>query len=589
MLSSSIEELVEDNDAYLSKIWIKFSKNIKEIIINSFQKIYNNAKKGNIYILFNFLLETSEISKKIVKNKYLEALETNVHIDINASNSSEEDILNAQVNYKQKLAYKAGWTVNIAGNNEFSQLSIECLTWSQSTGTTFRVWLGWAEVCHKGHKLKQNKEHSKRFICSWGISQKYNDRDEIIFYWKLLKDEYKDMWYKRKEFETGDRQSQSKSYINDDSNKSDRLRFESDEISNSIDLDNKDDNFISSNNMKNDEMFEKELLNYTTSEFIKDLIYALEMSELGNNSSNYLEDDIDYFRYDESMKRYIHLYEYIILLAQGIWRPGLIEILTKSENSNDKFTRKVFVWLSSIIQGDFENYLQNWKELFTKLKVKEGSGSKITQKAVKLMMLVHSSTHYTEANEISGVKDEYQKLFKDLFPQHYKSIMLLHKLVSLGSAKISKIFLSKSKETQTEEDKENILMYDTHIEELLVRNLCLDKNNFEWISALTRTSAKEISGLDYICEWYDVSKTKRNVYKAILTKDEIYIKQLFESISNGINYEITDSIWNILKGDFNAVGDIIIKQINSYAKDNKDFIITNDEKEKGKLFYNITK
>lgn len=148
------------------------------------------------------------------------------------------------------------------------------------------------------------------------------------------------------------------------------------------------------------------------------------------------------------------------------------------------------------MQGDFHYFLKYCKGLMKSLNVKEGSGSSFTQKAARLLMLCYGYTNYTEIDEISGVKNEYERMFRELFPKKYSTIMLLHKLATLTDEELISLFTYKtktSKSTKTEKE-----YYKRLIKDFMYKRLELDQNSVEWIGALTRICVGDESGVDFI-------------------------------------------------------------------------------------------
>ena len=310
--------------------------------------------------------------------------------------------------------------------------------------------------------------------------------------------------------------------------------------------------------------------NYLPEDFIIDLVISLkyDWSKMTYACPDLLKNH--FYTYDESLWRYVHLYEHIILLASGFWRPGLIKMISEYGYCNTVYPKdeyyysgsyKSFVWIVSLMQGDFENYLKYWKPFLISLGVKEGAGSTFLQKAARLLMLCYSYTHFTEANEISGVRDEYERMMRELFPKKYKTIMLLHKLTTLSGERLISIFLSKnasSNNAKTNRDKE---LYIRWVEGLLLKSLELDNGSVEWIGALIKVWMGDVSGLDYICKVYDISSSKVNIYKAIWSNDPTVIFPLFETIKDEIPLDVCEAIFNILNGSSEAVWDLILKKI----------------------------
>ena len=172
------------------------------------------------------------------------------------------------------------------------------------------------------------------------------------------------------------------------------------------------------------------------------------------------------------------------------------------------------------MQGDFEYFLKYCKDFLIAQGVKEGLGSTYLQKAARLLMLCYSYTQYTELNEISGVKDEYERMMRELFPKNYQAISHIHKLSSLKGDRLVSVFMSKNAGPEDSKLSYDNILYERCVEGLLIKNLKLDNGSIEWIGALVKVCMGEVSALDYICKAYDIPSTKINIYKAILSSDQ---------------------------------------------------------------------
>ena len=191
---------------------------------------------------------------------------------------------------------------------------------------------------------------------------------------------------------------------------------------------------------------------------------------------------------------------------------------TDLDYSNSYYTS--FVCIVALMQGDFEYFLKYCKDFFKIPDDKEESGSTYLKEAARLLMLCYSYTQYTELNEISGVKDEYLRMLKELFPNNYQAISHLHKLSSLNRDKLASIFINKNTGLKNSKDDYDKKLYEGCVKELFTNNLKLDDNSVEWIEALIKVCMREVSALDYICKVYNISSTQVKIYKAILSNDQ---------------------------------------------------------------------
>ena len=144
-----------------------------------------------------------------------------------------------------------------------------------------------------------------------------------------------------------------------------------------------------------EEEFDAFVNNYSTSNFIRDLSSIFSFEEFGVAKDAKLE----YF--DTKIHKFIHIYEMIILLAQGVCTPSLIAFLAgneEDENSTltteDGKTSRLFASVVSIVTGDFELFHNNSQDLLKELGVKDSPNVTAEQKAARCMMLVHGTDFF---------------------------------------------------------------------------------------------------------------------------------------------------------------------------------------------------
>ena len=494
---------------------------------------------------------------------------------------------------------------------------MECHTWENSTNTTVKVCLPWVDFCHAGHEVRSPKNPDLKMICSWGsnrfphwpVNDKGNPLERVDEYrhlpsanWSILKSNIKQkpagennfrLHYRLQKDEEGDKSDHSsKEYkisfeaefsLAEESEEEDKMstsNFQQEneggkETEHNPPQENHEEEKTVNENIYYDdvelkEKFEEDILNFNSKDFIVDLVLSLkyDWTHVKNNCPMLHKNR--FYTYDESLWRYVHLYEQIILLAYGFWRPGLVNLLTTNgyfdqiyqtneRELNNNYSS--FMCLVSLMQGDFEYFLRYCKGLLEALDVKQGSGSSYVQKAARLLMLCRGFSHYTEIDEISGVKEEYERMFRELFPKKYKTIMQLHKLATLNDDRLISLFTCKNISSQSFKIKRDKKLYTRLIEGLLVKSLELDNGSVEWVGSLTRVWMGDDSGLDYICKVYDISSSKINIYKDICSFDILAMTSLFDAIKEEILVELWKLIYGVLNGNPEAVCEIILRKI----------------------------
>ena len=605
-ISKYIQMKSKDPRNMISKIWTKYPLFGPAILTTSLQKL----NKAAIDSTFE---RTSSMKKSIADNqKYLDALfiGKNLNIDLSKEDKNDAEVMKALKDNKKQIAYKVGCTINIVGEYEFCQEYLECDTCKANLDIKdpVRVCLSCAEFWHAGHTLVAPKVQEIRIICDWGYSKhpsiKINENNPLKGIpgfekitennWSLIFEGYKE-FVKAKQNFTVNKRLLSRYELNE--NMQSGLNPNTEERKLIEEVKNPHSNSLKQNNgseetlevalaakLPNDEIsnhayydeaelrdkFREELSSYTSEDFIVDLAFALKFDwrSISINCPDMLKNW--FYTYDESLWRYVHLYEHMILLANGFWRPGFIRLLsnygifnTVYPNNHDYYTDSYqsFACVVALTQGDFEMYLKYWRNFLIAQGVKEGSGSTYLQKAARLLMLCYSYTHFTESNEISGVRDEYERMLRELFPKNYQAISHLHKLSSLNWDRLVSIFLNKNadiKNAKASYDKE---LYERCVEGLLIKNLELDNRSVEWTGALVKVCMGEISALDFIWKVYNIPSTKVNIYKAIWTSDQALVQPLFEAIKDEVPLDLSESIYKLLNGEIDALWDIILRNI----------------------------
>ena len=312
--------------------------------------------------------------------------------------------------------------------------------------------------------------------------------------------------------------------------------------------------------------FDSEINAYTSEKFIKDLIliFPIDMTSIENKIANISEDYL-YF-YDESLERNAHLYEYIILLAKGYCRPGFVRLLTweglyqnelETMYSNSKRFNSMMVFIA-IQQGDFEYFEKTWRGFYKALGVHDNLALSVEQKAIRMFYLLKGSTHFTSLSYLSGMKGEYEGLFRKIFTSKSKSLMYLHKLATFEEDQLLYLFKEKSKDKNIDVDIDRGL--SNALIEFRKNKLHFDDDSEKWLAALTLVSFEDKSGFDYIAKQLDIPDTKSNIYKGIISLDLESITSLFDELNRDIPFDLQVLILNILKGDISALRDLIIKR-----------------------------
>ena len=169
IILKNIQNKAKNPRNLISKIWTKYPRFASSILTKSMKKIHKSAVDS--------MFERSSTMKDSISgiSIYLDALFKNKKIDLDLSKEDKDDaeIMKALKDNKKQIAYKVGWTVNIAGEYEFCQEYMECETCQQIIGgnNIVKVWLPWAEFWHAGHTLRLPKTPEIKIMWNWGTNK----------------------------------------------------------------------------------------------------------------------------------------------------------------------------------------------------------------------------------------------------------------------------------------------------------------------------------------------------------------------------------------------------------------------------------
>ena len=89
--------------------------------------------------------------------------------------------------------------------------------------------------------------------------------------------------------------------------------------------------------------------------------------------------------------------------------------------------------------------------------------------------------------------------------------------------------------------------------------LAFDQESEEWLDALILTSLRNDSGFDFIGRKLEISESKSNIYKGIISLRQEFIYSLFEAIGSEVQIDLQIILFKIIKGDINALTDLLLK------------------------------
>jgi len=172
----------------------------------------------------------------------------------------------------------------------------------------------------------------------------------------------------------------------------------------------------------------------------------------------------------------VHFFEHIILLSHGYCRPGLIKFLADSDLKN------VFTAIISIQQGNYENFITSANDF----KFIDQDPSQNLEKIIQVMMLVKGESTFCKTNEMSGVKNCYDKLFTQMCGKNrlHKPTRVLHTMCLTRNVKLISLIKRVAVASSTEKNSwaKNSLKSD--INRLLTEVFYMDANSISWLSVL---------------------------------------------------------------------------------------------------------
>lgn len=304
------------------------------------------------------------------------------------------------------------------------------------------------------------------------------------------------------------------------------------------------------------------MLDYTPEEFVEDLIEVLS----SNKSSGQEADLCNIQIFDEKLKREVHLYELVILCSHGLAMPSLSRLLTDEQALElpydllqplENINYDIFVSMTSLITGDYE-YLQNYGRNFMNLlNIKEAEKKQTMKALLKCLMLIKGSTPYLETNDISGLKHQYDEMFKALFGNQKERAKTLHKIATIKEDDILAVLISKYSVSDDEKTLADLTTRTELIDDFLHSCLHFDTESIEWVVSLSRVALGDVGGFDFIAKQYDLPVPSQSICKAILTKDYKKMEPLFQAIREHIPPVISRAIARLLEGDITKVLDLV--------------------------------
>ena len=125
------------------------------------------------------------------------------------------------------------------------------------------------------------------------------------------------------------------------------------------------------------------------------------------------------------------------------------------------------------------------------------------------MTAVKGPSMYIYPKEVTVLREEYDKFFKEFFGKKHKKIKAFHMLATMQKHHLVSIIGSqqKIKEKKWIDRHEKLKIFDK-----LVSEYCeMQKDAIDWIVALTKVSLGDMEGIEYIVDEYDLPSTATKI------------------------------------------------------------------------------
>jgi hypothetical protein len=261
------------------------------------------------------------------------------------------------------------------------------------------------------------------------------------------------------------------------------------------------------------------------------------------------------YQFDHKYEKAIHLYEQIILLAQGKITTSLIKLLACYKPFDDIYQEVEpgfdydydnFIWITSLMRKDMEGFINHWERLCYLLKLDNSPELKLSRKdkAARCLMLVTGQTMYSKINELSGVGNQYDLMLNILFgdKNQFEKARDLHSIVCSDRYDVVEMLQPDYSDAANENVRLREELKKNMFDKFLSKHWNLDKESIDWFINLTRVALGDTDGIDYVSKQYNVPNSITALLKSICTREIREMDDLFRAIICDVNYQILNFI-----------------------------------------------
>ena len=299
-------------------------------------------------------------------------------------------------------------------------------------------------------------------------------------------------------------------------------------------------------------------------QFILDFIESRDAED--NNTKEQMKEGSyikseDLIVFDEGLQKVTHFYELVCL---GYISPSLIRLLTlKKSDDSDLFYRKynpdhpgeledygILMSVISLIFGDYEKFIKYNGKFLEKIGLRkevrrspkerddrqqEEKDNKLSNcVAIRSMMLVHGPNYLTSAGKVSGVSEEYEKIF-EIFGGKKKAVMDLHMIFTRTAEELFNLSKPQSLVYNKNYLEQGISKRREKFHKFWKSKLNMSMDSIQWLNALLWIAHGDTSRVDFISEQYEASAFDNTLLKALWSRNIEEMILLFEEVHSLVN------------------------------------------------------
>jgi hypothetical protein len=262
-----------------------------------------------------------------------------------------------------------------------------------------------------------------------------------------------------------------------------------------------------------------------------------------NQGKGFMNKRKSLYQFDHRNEKAIHLYEQIILLSQGKITTSLIKLLVFDDPFGNIYQAvepgecelyDKFVWITSCVGRNMEGFINHWKPLCKVLQLTDSPELSAKDKAVRCLMLTAGQTLYSKINELGGVGNQYDLIFKILFSNQREKARDLHSIACSDRYDVHEMLQLGSSDVTDVNVRLRLELRINMFDKFLSKYCNLDQESIDWFINLTRVALGDIDGIDYVSNQYNVPVSITALLKSICTREIKEMDDLLQAIRNGV-------------------------------------------------------